>query len=196
MRGDEAEAKWLVHGEGSPRYDPPPMYVIDGRDRVVELNGLPPSNAGAPCPVVLAAEHFLVVAFFLEDTAADWDGTSVRVLGPDSLGEPSATVRFERPYAHFFGPPNDEAFSGHPLAKRGLHPYGAFEVLGSSWIRALERMNSVHPYHRPERFAELRHFVLSFHDSTFECVAKSYCHELGNGPLTELIARHAARLAE
>lgn len=172
------------------------MYVIDGRDRVIELNGLPPSNAGAPCPVILAAEHFLVVAFFLQDTPADWDGTSVRVLGPDSPGEPAAVVRFEQPYAHFFGPPNDEAFSGHPLAKRGLHPYGAFEVLDSSWIRALERMNSVHPYHRPERFAEFRHFVLSFHDSTFECVARSYGHELGYGPLNELVAKQTAQLAE
>ena len=172
------------------------MYVSDGKDRVIELSDLPRSNAGAPCPVVLSAEHFLVVAFFLQDTPANCDGTSVRVLGPDSPGEPASVVRFERPYAHFFGPPNDEDFSGHPLARRGLHPYGAFEVLDSSWVRALERMNSVHPYHRPEHFAAYRHFVLSFHDSTFECVANGYSRELGQGPLNELIVKEAARLAE
>jgi hypothetical protein len=170
------------------------MYVSDGQDHVVGLTEFPRSNVGAPCPVVLATEHSLVVSFFLEDSPVDWDGTTVRVLGPDSPGEPAAVVRFHGPYAHFFGPPNDEALSGHPLAKRGLHPYGAFEVLHSSWVRALERMSSVHPYHRPERFAEYRHFVLSFHDSTFECVAKSYSHELGQGPLDELVAKEAARL--
>jgi hypothetical protein len=52
-----------------------------------------------------------------------------------------ATVEFEQPFAHQFGPPNDEAFLGHPLAERGLHPYAGFEVQNSSWVRALEEMN-------------------------------------------------------
>ena len=56
-----------------------------------------------------------------------------------------------------FGPPNDEAFSGHPLASRGLHPYGAFKIENSSWIRHLEKMNSVHPNHHPERYFKLQH---------------------------------------
>jgi hypothetical protein len=105
-------------------------------------------------------------------------------------------VRFVRPYASMFGPPNDEAFAGHPLAERGLHPYGAFEVQHSSWIRSLEKMNSVHPHHRAERFDEYRHFVLVFHDTTFECVATGYTHELASGPLNEVAAREATRLAE
>ena len=85
--------------------------------------------------------------------------------------ESAALVRFEFVRAVMFGPPNDEAFSGHPLADRGLPPYGAFEVLESSWIRRLERINAVHPNHRPEHFADDRHFVLAFHDEVFECVA-------------------------
>ena len=171
------------------------MYAIDHRDQVAELADVPHSSVGAPCPVVLSAEHFLIVAFFLQNAPACWDGTSARVVGPAS-GEPAAVVRFARPYAHSFGPPNDEAFSGHPLAQRGLRPHGAFEVLSSSWVRALEKMNSVHPYHRGEQFASLRHFVLSFHDSTFECVAEGYSHERGEGPLGELLVKEAARLAE
>jgi hypothetical protein len=87
-------------------------------------------------------------------------------------GEVMAVIRFAGRCAHLFGPPNDEAFDGHPLASRGLHPYGSFRIRRSSWIRSLERMNAVHPHHRPDPFRELQHFVLSFHDSTFECVAK------------------------
>lgn len=68
-----------------------------------------------------------------------------------------------------FGPPNDEAFAGHPLADRGLNPYSVAEVQRSSWIRGLERMNSVHARHSRERFLEhKRHFVFAFHDSTFK----------------------------
>ncbi|HYE94937.1 MAG TPA: hypothetical protein VD962_01910, partial [Rubricoccaceae bacterium] len=60
------------------------------------------------------------------------------------------------------------------LAERGLDPYGVFEVERSSWIRSLERMNRVHPYHKPARFERLRHIVLTFHDTTFECVTSRF----------------------
>lgn len=120
----------------------------------------------------------------------------VRVAGPGTSGEPAAIVRFARPYASMFGPPNDEAFAGHPLAARGLRPYGAFEVQDSSWIRRLEKMNSVHPCHRPEHFSIYRHFILAFHDTTFECVATGYSHELAAGPLNELVARDTARISD
>lgn len=69
-----------------------------------------------------------------------------------------------------------------------MSAYSAAEIHHSSWIRSLERMNSVHPHHRSERYAKLRHFVLAFHDSTFECVAMSYDFVLASGPLDQLAA--------
>jgi hypothetical protein len=47
----------------------------------------------------------------------------------------------------------------------------------------------VHAQHRPEQYAQLRHVVLAFHDSTFECVAKSYDFVLASGPLDRLAAK-------
>ena len=102
-------------------------------------------------------------------------------------------MRFAVTRATSLGAPNDEAFAGHPLASRGLHPYGAFEILDSSWVRALERMNRVHSRHTPAMFAAYRHFVLTFHDTTFECVAESYACGRATGPLTELLAREVLR---
>jgi hypothetical protein len=87
-------------------------------------------------------------------------------------GEERVALRFEEPRAHYFGSPNDEALSGHPLNARGLRSYGAFEVIASSWLRSLERMNRVHPRHDATRFAAHRHFIFTFHDNTFECIAK------------------------
>jgi len=86
-------------------------------------------------------------------------------------GDDVAVLNFLRPFAHAFGPPNDEALKGHPLYGLGLKPYGNFEVFGSPWARGLERMNRVHPYHNPSRFDALRHFVFTFHDTMFECLA-------------------------
>lgn len=163
------------------------MYSIDERDRVVLLTDLPRSSPGAPCPLVLQDEYGTVVAYYVHALDPGWTGESVRVVDPQESAEPAALVRFRGVTATMFGPPNDEAFAGHPLAARGLRPYSAAEVQHSSWIRRLERMNAVHPYHRPEEYAALRHFVLAFHDSTFECIARSYEAVLADGPLDRLV---------
>jgi hypothetical protein len=164
------------------------MYSVDQKDKVIELLDTPRSSIGAPCPMLLASEEYLYLAFFLPNTPKGWDGSTVRVVSEETCGEPVALITFIHSYAHFFGPPNDEAFSGHPLASRGLRPYAAFEVQDSSWIRTLERMNSVHPCHRPERFAKLRHFIFSFHDTTFECVAEGFSASICKGSVAGVLA--------
>ncbi len=63
-----------------------------------------------------------------------------------------------------------------------------FEVEDSSWIRKLEDMNSVHPYHnREEYFRSRRHFVFSFHDTTFECIAREFSLEILSGTVRTVI---------
>ena len=37
----------------------------------------------------------------------------------------------------------------------------------------MEKRNRVHYRHDPSRYAKLSHFIFTFHDSTFECVAES-----------------------
>ncbi len=158
------------------------MYEIDEQDELIEIQDLPQSSIGAPIPMIACDEHALLLAYYIENVPDDWDGTSVRVVGPDSNDETVALLKFEWCYAHMFGPPNDEAYTGHPLADRGLAPYSVFEVRNSSWIRLAERRNAVHPYHKPECFLEnKRHFIFFFHDSTYECIAKSYSFELLQG---------------
>ena len=85
-----------------------------------------------------------------------------------------AAVRFELAIACYFGLPNDEALSGHPLSRFGLEPYRAYEVLGSAWIEELSARNSVHPNHRGDSFADMHHFLFTFKDELFECVASGY----------------------
>lgn len=169
-------------------------YTVNERDTVQPLAEFPQSSVGAPTPMILASEQALFVAFYLEQRDPNWDGTTCKMVTPDTNDESLAVVRFSGVTAHFFGPPNDEAFSGHPLAERGLEPYGAFEVFSSSWIRALERMNSVHPRHHPDNFSSCRHFVLTFHDTIFECVADSFTIEQPSGSLRSVVSSLAAAL--
>jgi hypothetical protein len=124
------------------------------------------------------------------DTPPGWDGSTARMVDPNDSDEPIAIVVFERCTAHLFGPPNDEAFSGHPLAARGLTPYSTFEVLESSWLRRLERMNSVHPAHDPKSFLEKkRHHVFAFHDSTFECICRGFHVQFAQGSVRSVLPR-------
>jgi hypothetical protein len=137
--------------------------------------------------MILVDEGHLHLAYYLQNTPAGWDGTSVRAVSEDTAGELVALVSFDHPYAHMFGPPNDEAFEGHPLAVRGLQPYSVFEVRDSSWIRRLERMNSVHEHHLPERFAKYRHFIFAFHDTTFECVSEGFSFSVHTGSVAQVL---------
>ena len=150
------------------------MYPVDEKDRVVELDDVIQSDAGAPSPVVMSSERVLVLAYRIQRKPYVFDG---RVLTDEDIANMRsrvALVEFEMYSAYMFGPPNDEAFHGHPLFSRGLRPYGAYEVKSSSWVRQLERMNSVHSAHKPGSYETLHHYVFAFHDSTFECVADGY----------------------
>jgi hypothetical protein len=131
------------------------MYVPDDLDTVVYCDLAPPHSAGAPMPFVLATDNELLLSY---------------EIAPAGLE--IAVVIFAHPRAHYFGPPNDEALNGHPLFSRGLKPNGIFEVLLSSWIRSLNEISRLHPLYNPERYLDLRHFIFSFHDTTFEVVAE------------------------
>ena len=139
--------------------------------------------------MLIATEHSLRLAYYLEEgrLVPEWANTAIRPRAMNDADDLCAVIQAASPYAHMFGPPNDEAFSGHPLAARGLSPYAVFEVERSSWIRSLEHMNSVHPHHRPERFATLKHYIFAFHDTTFECVAESFSVSLASGSVWRIL---------
>lgn len=84
-----------------------------------------------------------------------------------------------------FGYPNDEALSGHSLHAFGLEHYGAFEVLGSSWLEELNRQNRV--AFPASDLSGFRHFVITLHDSTFECLAQGVELRQVEGPIAELL---------
>ncbi len=158
------------------------MYEVDDQDRVSEITGLRQCDIGAPTPILLAGEHDVLLAYYLHDLSEDQSDFQ-------SIYETVAIVKFDKCYAHMFGPPNDEAFRGHPLSSRGLHPYGVFEIKNSSWLRRLEKMNSVHEFHDKEYFmTHFHHYIFSFHDSTFECIAESFAMEIRKGGVKSMVS--------
>jgi len=173
------------------------MYSVDKKDTVVKISDAPRPDIGAPLPLVVADDYRLLLAYLLSEPDPNWDGTYINLVSSNSESMAVAVIRFRCPCAHMFGPPNDEAFSSHPLADRGLEPYAVFEVRQSSWLRQLERMNSVHSQHKRERFMEnKKHFVFTFHDSTFECIAKGFDVQLCRGSMLSALAEMTKFLEE
>lgn len=148
---------------------------------VRELNDIPKCEAGAPLPAIVCDEHHTSLFYFAEKFDQNWDGSTIRMLTPQSSGEVCVVVRFKFPLAHFFGPPNDEAIDGHPYAKIGLRSYGIFEIINSDWIEGLRSRNRVHPNHSDVMFEGLRHLIFTFHDTTFEIVSDGYQFDVLSG---------------
>jgi hypothetical protein len=138
------------------------MYAVDEHDRIVELTDIPRPVTGVPEPIVVADEQGVVLSYVSDDEGST-KGTPTFCL-----------VKFHLARTHLFGAPNDETLEGHPLWDRGLGFYGVFRVDESSLVRHLARMNSVHKQHDYSTFDGLTHYIFTFHDSTFECVARSY----------------------
>src|SRR5262249_46770455 len=68
-----------------------------------------------------------------------------------------------------FGHPNEEATPGRPVLAQEHDGSGVYEVLESSWLAEVQRQNRV--VFPTYNFIGVRHFIVTLHDATFECLA-------------------------
>ncbi|MFI5345657.1 MAG: hypothetical protein ACHQ51_04705 [Elusimicrobiota bacterium] len=123
------------------------MDKPDDQDRVVPL-AIPEPDVENPLPIVLAKDGTVVLSY----------------LAFVGRKDAHIIVTFHVGFAHRFGPPDRRGLAAHPLAARGLKPDGVFEVKNSSWVK--------------DSFGGRgKHYVFTFRDATFECVAEGYGSE-------------------
>jgi hypothetical protein len=152
------------------------------RDKVVLLEiGFEP-EAAVSGPVLLQSDYDAFLTFNAVKMQPDG--------GRGSVG--TGVIEIVRCSITRFGYPNDEALAGHPLYARGLGCYGVFEVLGSSWIQQMTAQNRVCFPKTPD--STRRHFIFTFHDSTFECVADSLRASLSTEPYDKIHAQISQRV--
>jgi hypothetical protein len=128
-------------------------------DEVIKLEVPWLPDPGAPDPHLLAAENGPTTVVYSASELAPTDDEFV-------------VLRFPRCSIAKFGYPNDEALPGHPLYPKGLSYCGLFEVLDSSWTVALAEQNLVSFPDSGPSWIGGRHFIVTFHDSTLECIAE------------------------
>jgi hypothetical protein len=101
-----------------------------------------------------------------------------------------AVCRFPDCIVTKFGYPNDEARSAIPRT-RGFG-YDVCEVFESAWKQEIDQQNR---YAFPNHAGySKRHFLILFHDSSFECLATSIETELTREPFSVVMARISARI--
>jgi len=102
----------------------------------------------------------------------------------------TAVLPFLAPLQTRFGHPN----AGHPVLAQAHTGYGIYEVHGSSWLAEIQRQNSIS---FPKfSFTGVRHFVITLHDSTFECLARDVALERCSedyGAALRMVAERALR---
>jgi hypothetical protein len=159
------------------------MQTTVATETVVELDiGVVP-EAAVSGVVVLQDEYATYLTFNAMSKRADGKR--------DDSG--TAIITFKRCLLTKFGYPNDESRAGHPLYERGLQFYGVFEVLKSSWASAVVAQNRRSFPTTDDHYAG-RHFIFTFHDSTFECLANDLVVELSRDPYEQILTRLSSRL--
>ncbi len=150
--------------------------MSDRQERVVELDlGVYP-KPGAPMPLLAQGSRDAVLVFRAQTEPGGQAKTGV--------------VEVSACWVSQFGYPNDEALSGHPLYGRGLGFYGIYEVLDSSWVARLDAQNrGAFPDLAPP---PKRHFIITFHDETFESLADDLTARIASGSPREVFARLAS----
>lgn len=162
------------------------MYTIGEEDNLIQLTQIPEPDTEWPQTTIFTDGNRLFLAYYLKQNASVPEEPIV-LLSDRNAVAPSALISFIYTRIHMFGLPNGEALDEHPLSSRGLKVHGAFEVENSSWTRSLEETNIGYREHEPEHFEVLRHFIFTFRDNTFECLAEDYGVSLHKESITTLM---------
>lgn len=150
-------------------------------------------NTGAPLPHVVSGRYKTYLMYVVNVPDPNWNRTSVNIIKTTDT-QPIAVVEFSRCYSFHFGGPNDEVISGHPLWGKGLNSYDAHVIANSRWLAEQEKINAVHSFYNPSRWKRLKHYLLLFHDDTFECLAENYKVEVVMESMEQVVKMVTERL--
>jgi hypothetical protein len=147
-------------------------------------------DSSAPLPHIISNGSTTVLLCLANVPRPDWDGTNPRSVSTSDEGT-SIELTFRSCSSIKFGSPNDEVLHGHPLYGRGLEFYAAHRVHNSSWIGELEAIQASHHNYRGPGRVRGDHYILAFHDETFEAVADRVDVRTVQGTLDALLATAA-----
>jgi len=194
-QGGEWEEYWAAHDELVKLERE--VASMKGETHAIPANFPIKWDTGAPLPHVLISDYMTLLTFLISEVSPDWDGTTVTVKSPnDQMPQALALVEFSGCITAKLGSPNDEVFHGHSLHGKGQEPYTAQIVVNSPWIKEIEENNKVHRHYNSESWRTLKHYIFWFHDTTFECIARSFSVQVYNESVEQMLKRMCSRLLD
>jgi hypothetical protein len=129
--------------------------------RLVEIKDVLEIEPNAPTPIIISEGVNVTVCFY---------GKECNSEGKEDI----FVLKFEGCSKYSIGSPGEETLSGHPYYKLGLESGLFYELINSDLIESLKKNDSVHDSHNPEAYDKLKHYIITFRDEMFECIAHGY----------------------
>lgn len=140
---------------------------------------------GAPSPLIVANESNLVIAFYTTSEIASYELHERNAC--QDIGVVS--IKFEGCLQYSFGIPGNESIYGHPYWKLGMRPASFYELKDSDWIESLKNIEQVHPSYDLKSWASYKHYILTFHDNMFQCVARDWVSRIEDKAMAQVAER-------
>ncbi|CAH2777821.1 MAG: FIG00460443: hypothetical protein [uncultured Paraburkholderia sp.] len=152
-----------------------------------QQDDVPQPAADAAEPFIVASDRRVILAYPIAESDFERYGP----FDPDD--DPFCAVLFPDTVFHRLGPPGDSALDIHPLAAEGLRGYSVHEVTNSSLAAEIAAVSAASDVESNAADIAQRHFVITFDESTFECVASDYT-VVGVYGAAEIVSREAFSL--
>ena len=149
----------------------PDTYKIHNRImELIEIKGLFEIDYGAPSPTILSNDNELFIAFY-----ADKESTSAMLQERNTIYDTGiVALKFKRYLKYTFGMPSNETIHCHPYSKLGMRSCSFYELRNSDLIKSLQDMEKINEDYDPETWKMYKHYILTFHDNMFECIAQDF----------------------
>jgi hypothetical protein len=137
---------------------------------LIEINGLFEMDCGSPSPTILSNDNELFIAFYADKKGNFFEPTERNTIYDTGI----FALKFKRYLKYSFGLPGNESLDGHPYKKLGIKSYSFYELEDSDLIKELQNIEKVHPYYDSAKWKMYKHYIITFHDNMFECVAQGF----------------------
>lgn len=164
------------------------VSLLKGEETAIPISTQFPQDVGAPIPHVISNGYKTLLLYYIGTSNPDWTESNPAIQVLDCKSQDYvALIDFQNCYCFRFGGVNDEVLNGHPLYEHGLESYEMHEIKHSSWICEQEKINAVHANFVQELWDTRKHYVFTFHDDLFECIADSYTIQAYQGSLRRVM---------
>lgn len=137
---------------------------------LIEIKDLFEMDFGAPSPTIISNDSELYIAFYANKKSISTTPQERNTIYDTGI----FALKFNVFLKYMFGLPGEETIQGHPYSKLGMKPYSFFELKNSDLIKSLQDIEKIHPNYNPEKWKIYKHYILTFHDNMFECIAQNF----------------------